>query len=320
MQEPTTATPIDFATYGDYGSSMTTPKGPAFERPRYPFRGRLGSAEFPAEAGRYHIYASYACPWAQRSLIVRRLKGLEDVVSVGIVDPLRDGRGWAFRDGPGHGPDTVGHFTLLREAYEATEPGFDGHVSTPVLWDRRTGRIVSNHFPDITLDLNSAFGGLAREDTDLYPEALRPEIDAINERVYAEVNNGVYRCGFAPSQEAYDEAVGRLFAALDDLEERLSARRYLLGDEITEADVRLWVTLIRFDPVYATHFKANVRRLVDYPALWAYTRDLYARPAFRDTTDFGHIKRHYHITQGALNPKRIVPAGPLLDYTPPGDR
>ncbi|WP_052745846.1 glutathione S-transferase family protein [Allosalinactinospora lopnorensis] len=320
MATVTTATPVDFEHYGDYGSSLTKPSGTAFERPPYPFRGRIGSEDFPAEAGRYHIYASYACPWAQRSLIVRKLKGLEDAVSVGIVDPVRDGRGWAFRDGERHGPDEVEHFALLREAYEATEPGFDGHISVPVLWDTRTRRIVSNHFPDITVDLNARFDAWARHGVDLYPESMRSEIDELNDRIYRDVNNGVYRCGFAPTQAAYDEAVRDLFAALDDLEERLATRRYLLGDAITEADVRLWVTLARFDAVYATHFKTNIRRLVDHPRLWAYTRDLYQRPAFRETTDFGHIKRHYYITHGTLNPKRIVPAGPVLDFEEPHGR
>ncbi|TQN31842.1 putative glutathione S-transferase [Haloactinospora alba] len=320
MKTVTTATPVDFDTFGDYGSYMTKPRGEAFERPAYPFRERIGSQRFPAESGRYHIYASYACPWAHRSLIVRKLKGLEDAVSVGIVDPIRDGRGWAFREGEGHGPDTVGHFALLREAYEASEPGYDGHISVPVLWDTHTRRIVSNNFPDITIDLNECFNAWATKAIDLYPESMRSEIDDLNRRIYATVNNGVYRCGFAPSQEAYDNAVAALFTTLDDLEERLSTRRYLLGDRITEADVRLWVTLARFDIVYATHFKTNVRRLVDYPNLWGYTRDLYSLPAFRETTDFDHIKRHYYVTHGALNPKRIVPAGPVTDFDAPHDR
>ncbi|RNL85090.1 glutathione S-transferase family protein [Halostreptopolyspora alba] len=320
MTTATTASPVDFETYGDYGSSMTSPKGPAFERPPYPFRDRVGSARFPAEAGRYHLYASYACPWAQRSLIVRKLKGLEDVISVSIVDPVRDGRGWAFREGPDHGPDEVGHFTLLRQVYEATEPGYDGHVSVPVLWDRHTRRIVSNNFPDITIDLNACFSSWARNDIDLYPTALRAEIDELNRRIYTHVNNGVYRCGFAPTQRAYDDAVTSLFGMLDELEERLATRRFLTGDAITEADVRLWVTLARFDVVYATHFKTNIRRLVDYPNLWGYARDLYQRSAFRDTTSFDHIKRHYYVTHGALNPRRIIPAGPLLDFEAPHDR
>lgn len=314
------ATPVDFERHGDYGDTMIKPKTPGFERPPYPFRGRIGSAEYPAEPGRYHLYVSYACPWAQRTLIVRALKGLEDAVSVSVVDPVRDGRGWAFREGPDHGPDDVGGFTLLREAYEATEPGYDGHISVPVLWDTRTRRIVSNHFPDITLDLNAEFGAFAENDVDLYPEALRPEIDAVNEQVYTHVNNGVYKCGFAPTQAAYDDAVAALFAALDSLEERLAVRRYLVGDRVTEADVRLWVTLARFDAVYVGHFKTDLRRLVDYPSLWGYARDLYALPAFRGTTNFDHIKRHYYTTHPSLNPRRIVPAGPVLDFGAPHDR
>ncbi|GAB3464021.1 glutathione S-transferase family protein [Streptomonospora sediminis] len=320
MQTPIVATPVDFATYGDYGEQMTKPAGTAFQRPAYPFRGRIGSAEFPAESGRYHLYASYACPWSQRALIVRKLNGLEHAVSVGITDPVRDGRGWAFREGPGHGPDMVGRFALLREVYEATEPGYDGHISVPVLWDSATRRIVSNNFPDITADLNACFNAWAERDVELYPAELRSEIDALGERIYPAVNNGVYRCGFAPTQEAYDTAVDELFTALSELEDRLATRRFLTGDHITAADVRLWVTLARFDTVYYTHFKTNVQRLVDFPNLWGYTRDLHALPAFRQTTDFDHIRRHYYITHGALNPKRIVAAGPRPDFGAPHDR
>lgn len=314
------ATPVDFALHGDYGAALTAPKTPRFERPPYPFRGRIGSAEFPAEAGRYHLYVSYACPWAHRTLIVRALKGLEEAVSVSVVDPVRDGRGWAFREGPGHGPDRVGGFALLREVYEAAEPGYDGHVSVPVLWDTRDRRIVSNNFPDITLDLNAEFGGSAKSGIDLYPEALRSEIDELNELIYRTVNNGVYKCGFAPAQAAYEEAVRELFATLDSLEDRLAERRYLTGGAVTEADVRLWVTLARFDSVYVGHFKANLRRLVDYPNLWSYTRDLYSLPAFGGTLDLDHIKRHYYTTHPGLNPRRIVPVGPLLDFGAPHER
>ncbi|WP_214413300.1 glutathione S-transferase family protein [Sphaerisporangium fuscum] len=317
------ASPADFTLYGDYGlKSSTTPKG-AFARPPYGFRGRItadGSSGHPAEPGRYHLYVSLACPWAHRSIIVRALKKLEDVVSLSVVDPVRDGRGWAFREGPGHGPDPVNGFRLLSEAYEASEPGYDGHVSVPVLWDRTTGRIVSNNFPDITIDLATQFEQWAHPGVDLYPADLRTEIDALNDRIYAAVNNGVYRCGFATSQEAYDEAVTELFATLDELDERLATRRYLFGDRLTEADVRLWVTLARFDTVYVTHFKANLRRLVDYPNLWAYARDLYQRPAFGGTTDFDHIKRHYYRTHPQINPTRIVPAGPVLDWDARHDR
>jgi glutathionyl-hydroquinone reductase len=317
------ASAVDFGTYGDYQVKAPRRADGAFVRPLYQFQGRVsadGSTGYPAEAGRYHLYISLACPWAHRSAIVRALLGMEDVVSMSVVDPVRDGRGWAFREGPGYTPDPVNGFTLLRDAYQATEPGYDGHVSVPVLWDRETGRIVSNNFPDITIDLETQFGRWADPAFDLYPVGLRPEIDALNERVYVTVNNGVYRCGFATSQEAYDSAVAALFATLDDLDQRLATRRFLLGDSLTEADVRLWVTLARFDAVYVTHFKANLRRLADYPHLWPYARDLYSIPAFRGTTDFDHIKRHYYGTHPQLNPLRIVPAGPVLDWGAPQHR
>jgi len=320
------ASPVDFATYGDYGDYLAKKRAATdgtFVRPVYPFQGRItadGSSGFPAEAGRYHLYASLACPWAHRSVIVRKLIGLEEVVSLSVVDPVRDGRGWAFRDGPGYGPDPVNGFTLLREAYEATEPGYDGHISVPVLWDRETSRIVSNNFPDITIDLGTQFGAWAAPGLDLYPRPLRAEIDALNDQVYLSVNNGVYQCGFAGTQQAYDVAVAALFATLDELEGRLAGRRYLFGDQITEADVRLWVTLARFDSVYVTHFKANIHRIVDYPNLWAYARDLYQHPAFGPTTSFDHIKRHYYTTHPHLNPQRIVPAGPVLDWAEPHHR
>ncbi|MHA6793980.1 glutathione S-transferase family protein [Pseudonocardia bannensis] len=317
-----TASPVDFATYGDY--TVPARKGAAaFERPVYRFQGRIsadGSTGHRAEPGRYHLYVSWACPWAHRAAIVRSLLGLHDVVSLSVLDPVRDGRGWAFREGPGHGPDPVNGFTLLREAYEATDPGYDGHVSTPVLWDRETGRIVSNNFPDITRDLGSAFARWADPAVVLYPEPLRAEIDALNQVVYDTVNNGVYKCGFAPNQAAYDAAVQALFATLDDLEARLGGSRFLFGDALTESDVRLWVTLARFDAVYHYHFKANLRRLTDYPNLWGYARDLYRLPAFRETTHLDHIRRHYYGTHPMVNPLRIVPAGPIVDWEAPVDR
>ncbi len=320
------ASPVDFSAYGDYGDiSPPGGKRPAeFVRPAYPFRGRItadGSSGYPAEPGRYHLYISWACPWAHRTAIVRTLLGLEEVVSLSAVDPVRDGRGWAFREGPGHSLDPVNGFALLREAYEATEPGYPGHISVPVLWDRASRRIVSNNFPDITIDLGTAFAAWTRSDApELYPLPRRPEIDAINEIVYETVNNGVYRAGFAGSQDQYHQAVNRIFGTLDDLEDRLASRRYLLGDAITEADIRLWVTLARFDAVYYSHFKANLRRLTDYPSLWGYARDLYSMPAFRETTRFDHIKRHYFMTHRHLNPSRIVPDGPLLDWAAPHGR
>lgn len=323
------ASPVDFGAFGDYGDYR--PKGDRqrvqpsaeFVRAPYPFRGRItadGSSGFPAEPGRYHLYISWACPWAHRSAIVRRLLGLDEVISLSAVDPIRDGRGWAFRAGAGHSLDPVNGFSFLREAYEATEPGYDGHISVPVLWDKVTGRIVSNNFPDITIDLDTAFGEWADPSVRLYPAELRPEIDAICEVIYAGVNNGVYRAGFAQSQEQYHKAVTQLFETLDQLEDRLAARRYLVGSTLTEADVRLWVTLARFDSVYYSHFKASLRRLTEYPNLWGYARDLYSRPAFRETTNFDHIKRHYFMTHSHLNPTRIVPDGPLLDWDQPHGR
>jgi glutathionyl-hydroquinone reductase len=317
------ASPVDFGRYGEYTVKVPAAADGSFVRPLYRFTGRVradGTGGYPAEPGRYHLYVSLACPWAHRSVIVRELMGLTGVVSLSVVDPVRDGRGWAFRVGPGYTPDPVNGFALLRDAYEATEPGYDGHVSVPVLWDRQNSRIVSNNFPDITIDLATQFGQWATPGAGLYPRALRADIDALNERVYTDVNNGVYQCGFATSQAAYDTAVARLFAALDDLDQRLATRRYLFGDAITEADVRLWVTLARFDTVYVTHFKANLRRLADYPNLWPYARDLYQQPAFGGTTNFDHIKWHYYGTHPRLNPSRIIPAGPLLDWQAPHQR
>jgi glutathionyl-hydroquinone reductase len=322
------ASPVDFGVYGDYGDFRPKKPGPEkvgkpgeFVRAAYPFQGRItadGSSGFPAEPGRYHLYISWACPWAHRSAIVRELLGLQDVVSLSAVDPVRDGRGWAFREETGLDP--VNGFALLREAYEATEPGYDGHISVPVLWDKQTGVIVSNNFPDITIDLETQFGAWAAAEYDLYPEHLRTQIDEVNALVYATVNNGVYRSGFATTQDSYHEAVTALFATLDQLEQRLAGQRYLTGDTLTEADVRLWVTLARFDAVYYSHFKCNLRRVSDYPNLWAYARDLYALPAFGGTTRFDQIKRHYYGTHPHLNPSRIVPDGPLLDWAAPSGR
>ncbi|MDR1808020.1 MAG: glutathione S-transferase C-terminal domain-containing protein [Propionibacteriaceae bacterium] len=283
--------------------------------------GALVTGDFPAAPDRYVLYVSYACPWAQRQLIVRELKGLQDVVGVAVVDPIRDARGWAFRPGPDLTGDPYNHFTLLREAYEQTVPGFPGHVSVPVLWDSVTGQIVSNNFPDISLDLGAEFNEwAAHPEVDLYPADLREAIDALNDRVYRTVNNGVYQAGGALTQAAYDRAVTALFETLDDLERRLADRTYLFGDRLTEADIRLWVTLARFDAVYVTHFKANLRRLVDYSNLWDYARFLYQQPAFRTTTKFDHIKRHYFITHPHLNPRRLVPIGFAVDWTAPTQR
>jgi putative glutathione S-transferase len=270
----------------------------------------------PAAPGRYRLLVSYACPWAHRTLIVRRLLGLEDSIGLGVVDPIRDERGWRFPE-----PDPVTGATFLSELYKATDPAFDGRYTVPCLWDTETGRLATNDFPAITIAMETAFTAQhAPGAPDLYPERLRPEIDALNERIYATVNNGVYKAGFATAQDPYDEAVEALFATLDMLEERLADQRYLFGDALTEADVRLYPTLARFDPVYHSHFKCNLKRLVDYPNLWGYARDLYSLPAFGGTTDFDHIKRHYYVTQRMINPSGVVPRGPLLDWDAPHGR
>lgn len=295
----------------------------AFVRQEYPIRGRFtadGSSGFPAEPGRYHLYVSLACPWAHRSIIVRKLLGLEDVISMSVVDPIRDERGWAFCEGPGHTADPVNGFQFLSEAYLATDPAYSARYTVPCIWDRKTGRLVTNNFPDITIDFETQFGVYATPGVDLYPEPLRDEIDAVSELIYHDVNNGVYKAGFASTQEAYEEAFDALFARLDWLEERLATRRYLVGNQLTEADIRLWPTLVRFDAVYYGHFKCNLRRLVDYPNLWAYARDLYQRPGFGETVNFDHIKRHYYGTHANINPTRIVPKGPEMDWTAPHGR
>jgi glutathionyl-hydroquinone reductase len=289
-----------------------------FVRQRYAFRDRItadGSSGFPAEAGRYHLYVSLACPWAHRAIIVRRLLGLESVISMSVVDPIRDERGWAFREGPGHGPDPICGFRFLSDAYLRTDPSYTGRFTVPCIWDRLTGRLVTNNFPDITIDFETQFSEFHRPGAPrLYPEELRGQIDEIDELVYRDVNNGVYRAGFATSQEAYERAVSALFQRLDWLEQRLLGRRFLVGGRLTEADIRLFTTLVRFDAVYVGHFKCNVRRLIDYPGLWGYARDLYQRPEFGSTVDFDHIKRHYYMTHHRLNPSRIVPVGPIIDW------
>ncbi len=295
-----------------------------FVRQAYTIRDRItadGSSGFPAEAGRYHLYVSLACPWAQRAMIVRRLLGLESVISMSIVDPIRDERGWAFRDGPGHTRDPINNFQFLSEAYLRTDPAYTGRYTVPCIWDRVTQRLVTNNFPDITIDFETQFRAFHRPDApDLYPVSLRNEIDELNAVLYTDVNNGVYKAGFSVSQDAYETAVATLFARLDWLEERLAGQRFLFGDQITESDVRLFTTLARFDAVYVGHFKCNLRRLVDYPNLWAYARDLYQHPGFGDTVDVDHIKRHYYMTHDQLNPSRIVPMGPIIDWNMPQQR
>ncbi len=304
-------------------SREVSPEG-AFVRQRYIIQDRItadGSSGFKAEPGRYHLYVSLACPWAHRTIIVRRLLGLEDVISMSVVDPIRDERGWAFTDGPGHSRDPVNGFSFLSEAYLATDPAYDLRYTVPCIWDRQTHRLVTNNFPDITIDFETQFGAFTDPSApDLYPEHLRAEIDEIATAIYHDVNDGVYRAGFATTQDSYEEAFDALFARLDWLEDRLADRRFLLGSDITEADIRLYPTLARFDAVYHYHFKCNLRRLSDYPNLWGYARDLYSRPAFGGTTNFDHIKRHYFMTHPTINPTRIVPKGPLIDWEAPHDR
>jgi putative glutathione S-transferase len=296
----------------------------AFVRQEYSIRGRItadGSSGFPAEAGRYHLYVSLACPWAHRAIIVRTLLGLEDTISMGVVDPIRDDRGWRFTRGEGHDADGVCNFEFLSEAYLRTDPSFTGRYTVPCIWDRVTQRLVTNNYPDITIDLETQFTAFHKPDApDLYPARLREAIDEVNALVYRDVNNGVYRAGFATGQAAYERAVDRLFARLVWLEDRLANQRYLVGDQLTEADIRLFTTLVRFDAVYYGHFKCNLRRLVDYPNLWGYARDLFQRPGFGETVNFDHIKRHYYMTHDAINPTRIVPKGPIVDWNIPHDR
>lgn len=270
-----------------------------------------GSSAYPAAAGRYHLYVSLACPWAHRTLIARRLKGLEEIIGVTVVDPLRDGRGWAFTDEP----DPVNGFRFLSEVYSASDPQYKGRVTVPVLFDKESNRIVNNSEIDIVRMFNGAFGEWDTGDVDLYPEPLRGEIDALDDLIYPNINNGVYRSGFAETQAAYEAGVVPLFVALDELEERLEVRRYLCGSQITEADWKLFVTLVRFDAVYYVHFKCNMRRIAEYKNLWAYLRDLYQQPGIAETVNMDHIKRHYYMTHDDINPFSIVPLGPRdLDF------
>jgi putative glutathione S-transferase len=298
--------------------------GGRFQRQQSRFRDWVtadGSSGVPARAGRYHLYVSLACPWAHRTIILRRLKGLEAAIGMSIVDPIRDERGWAF--GPAGGPtaDHLHGWSLLAQAYQASDPSFVGRVTVPVLWDRETGRIVNNESADIVVMLNSAFDGVAAHpERDFHPPDGREEREALQEIIYETVNNGVYRAGFAATQDAYDEAVLPVFETLDMLDARLADRRFLFGPRPTLADWRLFPTLVRFDSVYVGHFKCNLRRIVDYPHLWPYVRDLYQTPGVAETVDFDHIKRHYHVTHRQINPTGIVPAGPLVDFAAPHDR
>lgn len=298
-------------------------KGGAFKRQEDAFRDwvkRNGSTEFKPERDRYHLYVSLACPWAHRTIILRKLKGLEETIGMTVVDPVRDERGWAFREGPGHTEDPVNGFKFLSEAYYATDPNYRGRVTVPVLWDKKSKRIVSNSDDDLLRMLNSEFSDFATNPYDFYPAELRGEIEALNKTIYERVNNGVYLAGFATRQKPYERAATRLFDTLDELEARLGTSRYLLGQRMTETDWRLFPTLIRFDAVYHGHFKCNVRRIVDYPNLWPYLRDLYQHDGVSETVNLDHIKRHYYVTHDDINPTRIVPIGPALDLDAPHGR
>ncbi|MCF3651229.1 glutathione S-transferase family protein [Synoicihabitans lomoniglobus] len=280
-----------------------------------------GSSDYPAESDRYHLYVCYACPWAHRIIIARELKGLQHVIGLTAVDPWRDDHGWAFREGDGFSADPINGFAYLKEAYLATDPDYRGRHTVPVLWDKHTQRIVSNSDDDLLRMLNAEFNAFAaRAVVDLFPADHRDEIDRINAIIYEKVNNGVYRAGFATTQDAYEDAVAPLFATLDALDDRLSRRRYLVGPRLTEADIRLFVTLVRFDAVYHGHFKCNVQQIADYPNLGPYLRDIYQHPGVADTVRIDHIKTHYYGTHLEINPTGIIPVGPELDFDTPTPR
>jgi putative glutathione S-transferase len=282
--------------------------------------GPSGEGGFRAEPERYHLYVSLACPWAHRTLIFRALKRLAGMIGVSVVHWHMGAQGWAFEVAEGATGDALLGARHLHEIYTRALPGYTGRVTVPVLWDKQRGTIVSNESSEIIRMLNGAFDGLGAAPGDYWPEALRAEIDAVNERVYKTVNNGVYRAGFATTQAAYEEAVRELFATLDWLEERLTRQRYLVGGRLTEADWRLFTTLVRFDPVYVGHFKCNLRRLADYPSLGAYTRDLYQQPGISATVSLSHIKQHYYGSHGTINPTGIVPLGPIMGLDEPHGR
>jgi len=314
---------------GAWQEDVTRTTNGRFVRPATSFRnfvtadgspGPSGEGGFAAERGRYHLYISLACPWAHRTLIFRNLKNLDDVISVSLAEPLYGKTGWEFGKGHGGTADDVNGKSTLAEIYLIADPHYTGRVSVPVLWDKKRRTIVNNESSEIIRMLNSAFNAFTNIHTDYYPAALRGEIDRLNEVVYSTVNNGVYRAGFATSQDAYEEAARGIFATLDLLEDRLSRQRYLVGGDITEADWRLFTTLVRFDSVYYSHFKCNLRRIADYPNLWNYLRDLYQQPQIAGTVSIDQIKRHYYGSQRQVNPSGIVPIGPLIDFNAPHDR
>ena len=295
----------------------------AFRRVETRFRDWVsadGGGGYEAEPGRYHLYVSLACPWAHRTLIFRKLKRLEDAISLSVVAPFMGDKGWEFSEGDGCIPDSVNGARYLHEVYARAKPDYSGRVSVPALWDKERGTIVNNESSEIIRMFNGAFDAHGDGALDFYPAELRSEIDAVNELVYETVNNGVYRAGFATRQGPHDDAVGSLFATLDELERRLGRQRYLCGARLTEADWRLFTTLVRFDSVYHGHFKCNLRRLVDYPNLWAYMRELYQAPGVAETVNLDHIKRHYYASHESINPTRIVPRGPIIDFAAAHDR
>ena len=315
---------IDGTWSDDWYETKST--GGRFVRKENTFRDWVradGSTRFAPEAGRYHLYVSLACPWAHRTLIFRKLAKLEPAITVSVVHPLMGENGWSFENPDGTAgcvADDVNGARYLHEVYTKADPHYTGRVTVPVFWDRKEGRIVNNESSEIIRMLDGEFASLFGDFLDSYPEPLREEIDAVNAFVYPKVNNGVYRCGFATTQEAYEEAFRELFNALDELDRSLGSRRYLVGDRITEADWRLFTTLVRFDPVYVGHFKCNLRRIADYPHLSGYLRDLYQVPGVAETVNFTHIKHHYYRSHKTINPTGIVPAGPALDLTVPHGR
>lgn len=294
-----------------------------FIRPSTTFRNQItanGSSGFKAESGRYHLYISWACPWACRTAIIRKLKGLENVIGLSVVAPEIDQNSWEFSDEPGCIPDTVNGAQYLWQVYLKADPNYSGRVTVPVLWDKQTGTIVNNESREIIRMLDTEFDSLAEKDISFYPQHLQKTIDETIDAIYQPINNGVYRAGFATSQSAYDEAVTELFAALDYWENILGKQRYLCGEEITEADWCMFTTLFRFDAVYYVHFKCNIRRIVDYPNLWNYLKELYQFPGVRETCNLDHIKRHYYRSHPKVNPTRIVPKGPVINFDEPHNR
>ncbi len=310
-QEPVTNKDGQFERRDSAFRNWITPDG----RP-----GPTGQDGFRAMAGRYHLYVSLACPWAHRTLIMRALKGLRDIIPISVTHWLMGENGWTFAPGDGVIPDPLYNSRYLYELYTRADDEHSGKATVPVLWDQHTQTIVNNESADIIRMLNTAFDHVGAKPGDYYPQPLRAEINAVNQRIYDTLNNGVYKAGFATTQSAYQAAVEPLFATLDWLEDQLSQSRFLCGEALTEADIRLFTTLVRFDPVYHGHFKCNIRRIVDYRNLWAYARDIYQIPGVAETVDFGHIKRHYYMSHRRINPTGIVPVGPELDFDLPADR